>query len=134
MANNCSIKVELVNRNFITIMNSSQVLLVKSILQALIKGFDFEYPYHREKVFVQLVWENLLEKLAVFLLPRQQLLRRIHHWQERTRWKVCRGCWFAGNSSCKQSRHRENYYWCGYQILIWVALLVWTVLFRATRL
>ena len=79
MASNCSIKVELVNRNFITIMNSSQVLLVKSILQTLIKGFDFEYPYHGEKVLVQFVWENLPEELAVFLLARQQLLRRIHH-------------------------------------------------------
>ena len=46
-------------------MNSSQVLLAKSILQALIKDIDLEDPYHGEKVFMQSVLENLPEGLHV---------------------------------------------------------------------
>ena len=68
-------------------MNSSQVLLAKSILQALIKDTDLEDPYHGEKVFVCFEWENLpkgLPNYAVHLIARQQLMRRIHHLQEET--------------------------------------------------
>ena len=55
-------------------MNSSQVLLAKSIFQALIKDIDLEDPYHGEKVFACFVWENLpkgLANYAVHLLARQ---------------------------------------------------------------
>ena len=55
-------------------MNSSQVLLAKSILQALIKDTDLEDPYHGEKVFVCFEWENLpkgLANYAVHLIARQ---------------------------------------------------------------
>ena len=55
-------------------MNSSQVLLAKSILQALIKDINLEDPYHGEKVFVCFVWEHLpkgLANYAVHLLARQ---------------------------------------------------------------
>ena len=56
-------------------MNSSQVFLAKSILQALIKYIDLENRLHGEKV--QIVWENLPEGLANYvgrLLMHQQLL------------------------------------------------------------
>ena len=56
-------------------MNSSQVFLAKSILQALIKYIDLENPFHGEKV--QFVWENSPEGLANYvgrLLMHQQLL------------------------------------------------------------
>ena len=60
-------------------MDSSQVFLAKSILQALIKDIDLENPFHeKEKVFVRFVWENLSERLANYAarsLARQQLLR-----------------------------------------------------------
>ena len=68
-------------------MDSSQVFLAKSILQALIKDTDLENPFHGEKVFVRFVWENLPEELAnyaVRLLARQQLLWRIQSREEET--------------------------------------------------
>ena len=66
-------------------MDSSQVFLAKSILQALIQDVDLENPFHGEKVFVQFVRENLPEVLANYairLIARHQLLHRIHHRQE----------------------------------------------------
>ena len=68
-------------------MESSQVFLAKSILQALIKDTDVENPFHGEKFFVRFVWEELpagLTNYAIRLLVRQQLLRRIHCPQEET--------------------------------------------------
>ena len=62
-------------------MDSSQVFLAKSILRVLIKDVDLENPFHGEKAFVRLLWENLptgLASYAIRLLDRQQLLRRIH--------------------------------------------------------
>ena len=49
-------------------MNSSQVLLVNSILQALIKGFEFEYPYCGEKVFVQFFVGKFARKIGCILI------------------------------------------------------------------
>ena len=51
-------------KNLITIMNSSQVLLAKSILQALIKDIDLEDPYHGEKDFVCFVWEKFTQRIG----------------------------------------------------------------------
>ena len=68
-------------------MNSSQVLLAKSIFHALIKDIDLEDPYHGEKVFMRFVLENVPERLAncaLSLLACRQLMRRIHHRQEET--------------------------------------------------
>ena len=65
-------------------MNSSQVLLAKSIFHALIKDIDLEDTYHGEKVFMRVVLENLPERLAncaLSLLACRQLIRRIHHRQ-----------------------------------------------------
>ena len=47
--------VELVSKNLIAIMDSSQVLLAKSIPQALIKDIDLENQFHGAKVFVRFV-------------------------------------------------------------------------------
>ena len=47
--------VELVSKNLIAIMDSSQVLLAKSIPQALIKDIDLETQFHGVKVFVRFV-------------------------------------------------------------------------------
>ena len=40
-------------------MESSQVLLAKSILQALIHDIDLENLFHGEKAFIRFVWERL---------------------------------------------------------------------------
>ena len=68
-------------------MDSSQVFLAKSIVQALIKDIDIENRFHGEKVFVGFAWQNLpggLANYAIRLLARQQLLHRTHHRQEQT--------------------------------------------------
>ena len=70
----------------IKIMDSSQVFLAKSILQALIKDTDLENTFHG-KVFVRFVWDELpagLANYAISLLACQQLLHQIHHHQEET--------------------------------------------------
>ena len=56
--------VDLVNKNVIAIIDSKQVFLAKSILQALIKDIDLENPFHGEKVFVRFLWGNLPEKFG----------------------------------------------------------------------
>ena len=68
-------------------MESSQVFLAKSILQALIQDIDVENLFHGENFFVRFVWEELpagLANNAICLLGRQQLLRQIHCRQEET--------------------------------------------------
>ena len=68
-------------------MDSSQVFLAKSILQALIYNIDLENLFHGEKAFIKFVWDRLLAGLAnyaVCLLARQQLLQQIQLREEET--------------------------------------------------
>ena len=72
-------------KKLITIITSSQVLLLKSILQALIKVVDLGDPYYGGNLFMQLVLKNLPKELAdytVFLLAFQRVMHQIHHQQE----------------------------------------------------
>ena len=68
-------------------MDSSQVFLAKSVLQALIHNIYLENLFHGEKTFIKFVWDRLLEGLAnyaVCLLARQQLLQQIQLREEET--------------------------------------------------
>ena len=64
-------------------MDSSHVLLAKSILRALIHDIDLENPFHGEKAFIRFVWRRFPTEL-VHLLARQQLLWRIERREEET--------------------------------------------------
>ena len=48
-------------------MNSSQVILANSILQALLQDIDLEKPFRGEKVLVRFVWENYLKDWLTML-------------------------------------------------------------------
>ena len=66
--------VDFANKNLIAIMDSSQVFLAKSILQALIQDVDLENLF--QKSITRVVWKGLPAGLAdypVCLLALQQL-------------------------------------------------------------
>ena len=66
--------VDFANKNLIAIMDSSQVFLAKSILQALIHDVDLENLF--QKAITRFVWKGLPAVLAdypVCLLALQQL-------------------------------------------------------------
>ena len=68
-------------------MDSSEVFLAKSIVQAIIHDIDLENPLHGGKAFAKFLRERLpvgLTNYAVGLLSRHQLLWRIQHLEEGT--------------------------------------------------
>ena len=66
-------------------MDSSQVFLAKSILQALIKDIDLKNPFHGERPLLDLCGEIFPKNwLTVRLLARQQLLWWIQRREEET--------------------------------------------------
>ena len=118
-------------------MDSSQVLLEKSILRALIHDITLENLFHGENAFTRFVWEKLPAGLAnyiVRLLACQQFLWQIQRREEETtRFGLVMRIYnllsqqhknethkrFAETDcSSRQSRHREDHLWCGWRILV----------------